>query len=222
MDQQTRDKIDTEVWRLQEEVARHQRLLYPDGRRPPAAQMFQPQVAAQILGIPYELHDHLPLISGGVVAGMVDRQSNKIAVAQSFGFRAARFTGAHEVGHWLLHPDKVMFRDAPMKGLTSSSAEPKPLERQANYFAGCYLVPDAFIFQALKQRFPLTEKGKVILNDVTAGIFDEPDSEVFRSKSREELAFMIAAKNGRFPKLGDVFDVSTSTIAYRLLEVEAV
>jgi Zn-dependent peptidase ImmA (M78 family) len=74
----------------------------------------------------------------------------------SYRGRAA-FTMAHEVGHWVLHRHL-----ADMDGPSGRGEEVifcrredagKPVEWQANYFAGCLLMPEAHVRQAFRQVF---------------------------------------------------------------------
>ncbi|MEW6076477.1 MAG: ImmA/IrrE family metallo-endopeptidase [Thermodesulfobacteriota bacterium] len=67
------------------------------------------------------------------------------------------FTMAHEVGHWVLH------RRLAEKGGGAGSGEEiifcrredtaKPVESQANYFAGCLLMPEAHVREAFSRVF---------------------------------------------------------------------
>src|SRR5436309_81519 len=50
------------------------------------------------------------------VAGYIDRKTNTIAVAQKFRAPWRRFTTAHEIGHWMLHPSLEHHRDRPLQG----------------------------------------------------------------------------------------------------------
>ena len=49
-------------------------------------------------------------------AGFIDRERNRIVVAQKFRAEYRRFTGAHEIGHWVLHPGIKYHRDRPLQG----------------------------------------------------------------------------------------------------------
>lgn len=61
-----------------------------------------------------------------------------------------RFTLAHELGHLLLHPTGLEFRDA-----APGTLDHPPTERQANAFAGALLMP-RFLFQPLIYESNLT------------------------------------------------------------------
>jgi Zn-dependent peptidase ImmA (M78 family) len=183
--------------------------------------MFQHDKAADVLGITYEIHPELRLTNNTEVAGIIDRRANKIAVAQKFGFETLRFTGAHEIAHWLLHQDQVMHRDPPLKGISTARAPRPPQEEEADFFAACFLLPAKLVQDAVLARFGTA---RVVLNDVTAANFGEVDADAFLNMGRIDRAFLVAGARGRgrFESLTKHFQVSSSTMAYRLLELNLV
>ena len=42
---------------------------------------------------------------------MIDRTRGIIAISTRFPYPAQRFTGAHENGHYVMHPHEIMHRD---------------------------------------------------------------------------------------------------------------
>jgi Zn-dependent peptidase ImmA (M78 family) len=72
-----------------------------------------------------------------------------------------RFTVAHEIGHWQLHrylakdPRQILAAPSKPTVICRSSEEKEPIERQANYFASCLLMPRRRVF----------EEWNVFLND---------------------------------------------------------
>lgn len=84
-------------------------------------ELFSPRSACETLGIQYE---QFPFIDarfaraeeGNVIAGLIDRQSNRIVVCDTQSPQVMRFTGGHEIGHFCLHPDQVLHRDRPLSG----------------------------------------------------------------------------------------------------------
>ncbi len=65
-----------------------------------------------------------------------------------FGDKVQLFTGAHEIGHLVLHEDTVMHRDRAFDG-SPLQAPRAPAERQADRFAACFLMPQ----KLLRERF---------------------------------------------------------------------
>jgi Zn-dependent peptidase ImmA (M78 family) len=131
-----------------------------------------------------------------------------------------RFTLAHEIGHWVLHCRPLLRRKTMLnrirekQGLepSASSSHPSPVaehrrEIQANLFASSLLMPMSDVRHSFKIRFG-----------------DSPIKAGGRSpKKVKETAEDIAqqAVNEECP-LREVFDVSTETMAVRLMALNLV
>lgn len=81
---------------------------------------------------------------GQRVAGFIDPEKRVIYVNKNDSAARQAFTIAHELGHWLMHqsqlstePDKYAILYRKPLGV----ANPDPIEKQANAFAACLLVP---------------------------------------------------------------------------------
>ena len=193
-------------------------------------ELLEPELAAAVLGVTYEEHDELGRFGFGrdrfEVAGLIDRDQRKIAVSLVFRGAQLRFTGAHEVGHWLLHPDQIMHRDRPVDGLHLDRA-PKPRkEQEADYFAACFLVPQRLATEALAYTFGTA--GRFVLDHQTAFLLrpDNPEYLLTAGTNSWDVAMAVATAksyNGRHVKsLAEQFRVSPSTMAIRLRELELV
>jgi len=56
--------------------------------------------------------EHVPAILGdNQIAGVLDRLAKRIQVATKFRHTSQRFTCAHEIAHYILHPGTIYFRD---------------------------------------------------------------------------------------------------------------
>src|SRR6266481_2962578 len=148
------EPIQNQVRSIHREIWENKNLLWPDQQLTPL-QMLNPEVAAKILGLSYvefqEL-DSSPFSFRGKrmrVAGLLDRQAKEIAVATQFSKEIVRFTAAHEIGHWLLHPGEIMHRDRPVEGLSRDVGRRPPFEVEADYFAACFLMPENLVRKAL-------------------------------------------------------------------------
>lgn len=71
--------------------------------------------------------------SGPKIAGLIDRQANRIAISQEFSPTVKLFTGAHEIGHLVLHQGEVMHRDRAPDGRPVSGPRNRE-EREADLF----------------------------------------------------------------------------------------
>src|SRR5690242_6995733 len=63
-------------------------------------------IARKVLGLsldePEEIDSDRP---GFQTAGLLDRNARRIVAAQKYRYEWRRFTIAHEIAHWVLHPD---------------------------------------------------------------------------------------------------------------------
>lgn len=81
------------------------------------------------------------------VSGLCDFQARRIYVNKLDSAERQTFTMAHELGHWLLHRD-VFLNDPdryPVLPRFSAPDRADPLEKEANKFAACLLVPSRLL-----------------------------------------------------------------------------
>ncbi len=213
---------------LQHDIWRAQARFWPSGAPNPIG-MLDPVAAARILGIDFELCEELGRFGDGndrfETAGMLNRQAGKIAVSRRFPLETIRFTGAHEIGHWLLHPDNVMHRDRPIRGLANETYSRPPQEKEADYFAACFLMPRKLLTAVFKQFF---HKIPFIFNDTTSFWLcqSEPESLLRADEGSLEQALSIASAENfegkHFNSLSKQFGVSASTMAIRIKELDLI
>ena len=190
-------------------------------------QMLDPAIAAQVLGVEFAYYEELGPFGDRrwrfEVAGLVDRQAGRIAVSKKFKPQTMRFTGAHEIGHWILHPREVMHRDRPIDGLRRETHCRPPEEREADYFAACFLMPQKLVRQTLESTFGV--KTPFVFDDDSAFWLcpDDPDSLLRAEQGSLDRAIALAGAvsyGGRhFNSLAEQFRVSLSTMAIRLKEL---
>lgn len=192
-------------------------------------QMIEPDVVATHLG--YRLAELPSLGSWGSgptrfeTAGVVDKQRKLITLSQRFRLEVRRFTAAHEIGHVVLnHPGTVIHRDRPVFEI--ETALRTRIEREADYFAACLLVPRRLLEIEFEKRFcigpplPLTD-------DVAFNLCASSAHALMRAGpgSYEFAATVASAKafNGHhFRSLADAFNVSVSAMAIRLRELQLI
>lgn len=219
-----RIKIEKQARLVQYEIWHNREALFPMGVPSPLA-MFQPDVAARALGVEYEHREQLGRFGNGrdrfETAGMIDRTRGIIAISTRFPYPAQRFTGAHEIGHFVMHPHEVMHRDRPVTGSFNGT---RPLqEQEADYFAACFLAPKKLVEEEFSARFIKTPP--LPLNDTVAwNLLGESAHELF-GPSAGSLAFAAAVAgarsfNGkRFTSLAEHFGISINAMAIRLHEL---
>lgn len=201
--------------------------LWPD-ELPDPLNMLTPEAAAKVLGLEYASLPSLGNFGRGgrdkfAVAGTLDRARNLIAVSERFGSEVMRFTGAHEVGHYQMHKGMQMHRDRPISGV-SADTTPRPLEeREADYFAACFLMPEKLIHKSFMTRFgprvpfPFDERRAFQLSPrgYTELIYADQNSHA-RALS---LASAQSFNGAHFRSLADSFRVSPLSMAIRLEEL---
>ena len=117
--------------------------------------LLEPSLAAQFLGLDYESPERIQNPGFGTkgltveYAGQLDRSRMLIAVANRFPEEVKRFTGAHEIGHFILHDSFVHHRDLPIMSANIQNNAPIE-EKQANHFAACFLMPEKQVKLAVK------------------------------------------------------------------------
>ncbi len=157
------------------------------------------RIAVQ-LGLSLE-HVHL----GDDVSGLLVVQDGRgvIGVNSSQSITRQRFTIAHEIGHFLLHPtampvfiDKSFLKPyfTAFRNTTSSTGEDR-LEREANSFAAALLMPATLIQQAV--------------SELPADLPDEEEVEQLARRfkvSRQAMSFRLArlaaSDADHFPEIG--------------------
>lgn len=107
------------------------------------------------------------------VVGMLFRKEKSIVVAPKFGFEQGRFTLAHEIAHYVLHPGLILHREISLNHEKYFS-ELSPEEREANLFGAELLMPAKLMQRQFMARF--------------AGIIDgtRKDESLFYWMSRQE------------------------------------
>ncbi|WP_081619694.1 ImmA/IrrE family metallo-endopeptidase [Thioalkalivibrio sp. ALE12] len=223
-----KQRIEQQARDLQKEIWRSRNTLWGNEPIPPLPQLFSASVASQILGFQYDRVPDLGRFGGPQgryeVAGSIDRNRERISVSTKFGLTVERFTGAHEVGHWQLHPDHThMHRDRPIEGYPARNRTRIPMEREADYYAACFCVPSKLLLEHFRQRFGDIDQFR--LNDTTAFFLSPGNPGQLMEAVDDSLEYAAALAGAssfggdRFEPLASTFCVSIATMAIRLKEV---
>lgn len=224
-----REQIRDAVGWLHREIWDGKERLWPD-QQPMPLQMLQPEVAAYILCFDYDVLPDLGptrFDRGNQkyrAAGVLNRPARKIAVSLEYSPNVRRFTGAHEIGHCMLHDDEIMHRDMPLDGTPKRGRPPK--EQEADYFAACFLIPARLLAQAFAAQFGF--KGSFPFNDVTCFHLNPTDPQALLDAEEDSLDREIAlARCARFNNrnlipLSIQFGVSNNAMAIRIKELKLV
>ena len=206
--------------KLQLELWDRQCTLWP-GQNVTPMDVCNPWVAAQYLG--FEVQEGW-LSSTGTkqgfeLGGFIDRPARVIAISDGQKPRTKLFTLAHEVGHLLMHPGLHHHREMPIHGLTEPRVPVDLKERQANHFAGCFLVPEKQLRRAFLACFGLE---RLKLTDTVAWELLGPSYASLMNSPNPLPAFERVVAQARhfgsrhFAALHDLFQVSPTTMAIRL------
>lgn len=213
---------------LQIQIWNRRKEFWPN-REPSLFEIPDPELVAYLLGISFEYSDGLGRFgfrgSHFEVAGLLDRNAGRIAISRKFSSEVIRFTGAHEIGHWMLHPGEVMHRDRPIKGLEYQPSTRSSSEKEADYFAACFLMPQKLVERAFELSFSTR---KFVFNDRSAFQLSPSDPGLLlwphEDSLGRELALATAESYGgiRFNSLAKRFQVSASTMAIRIKELNLI
>jgi hypothetical protein len=217
-------QIENEAIRLRQEIW-EERASYWPGRHPHPLEVLDPQIATNHLG--YELHfvPELSLpYSDRETAGLLDRNSKRVVVADCYGPQVRRFTAAHELGHIVLgHEDRnhILHRDMPIVGLEQQPAD--PVEREANFFAGCFLMPPKFLTKVFRSMFGAAP---LVFDHAAATFLSPRDPGALLHLPEGSLGrYRALASAGSYAyrpfktSLAGMFQVSVATMAIRLREI---
>jgi Zn-dependent peptidase ImmA (M78 family) len=212
--------VHREIW-----LRRHN--IWPMGL-PPVEAMLSPHIAARVLDLEYDVREAISGDGsrqfGAEAGGFLDRGRGIIAISAKCSYEVQRYTGAHEVGHAVMHPwigDKVVHRDLPVGSASGYSRAPH--EREADYFAACYLMPRKLVEKELAARFG--SKKPLPRDETVAFHLRVVDTRGFFSASADSLMFAsIVARaqsfgRGPFKPLTSHFGVSAKAMAIRLQEL---
>ena len=194
--------------------------------RPDPIEQLDPEIYARRLGFDVQW---VPEITGDLphqqqeVIGIFDPQHCKIIVSLQYGFEAARFTIAHELGHMLLHGRRVVqHREFNPNG--TRHIQQSRIEREANRFAAQFLMPNWLMRARIKESF--YQDPPIIINEHIAyrlvgdnfGYLLAADS----SDLRRELALSKCGRNFQNEQIIPLhaqFKVSKKAMAYRIKEL---
>ena len=202
-------------------------LLVPEREVTPL-EIADPMLAAKYLLIEFVIEEQIggPFAYRGQrfeTAGLIDRQARRIAVSRRFRKDVMVFTAAHEIGHWQLHRDEVvMHRDRPVAWPPASGPVRDPVEREADTFAACFLMPRSLLADFVETLFGACP---VVIDERTAFAIDASDYEALLRTPAGSIEHARAVARAphfglrHFAPLHQQFNVSVSAMAYRLQEL---
>jgi Zn-dependent peptidase ImmA (M78 family) len=192
----------------------------------------QPEIIVKdILAVEYEEPIEIPTLASlrqevitTDTAGFIDRENNRIVVAQNFKAEWRRFTIAHEIGHWILHPAGQSFRHRPITGAERANPTRPVEEREADLFAAELLMPRKILKSEFNQRFGVCLDGSQPDQELafwlSAGLGRDIDMIELAKNGTSYRAFLISGlssfRGRHFIPLADRFGVSLKAMAIQL------
>jgi Zn-dependent peptidase ImmA (M78 family) len=218
--------IEKEARRLQVEIYGRRKLRFPLGA-PNIPALFDPRNVADHCGLFYDTRARIATdyAGGGEAAGLWQRDRSTILVSTRFSYETQRFTAAHEIGHFILHPhvgDRTLHREFEVGGHSGK----RPLvEQEADHFAACLLMPRKAVVAEFDARFG--SKHPLALTE-TVAYHLKADQHLLFAQPAGSLLFAEAVARAqqfdrcRFQSLAAFFGVSPRAMAIRLEELDLV
>jgi hypothetical protein len=184
-------------------------------------------IVRSILGIALEEPEEIPPEKCGIqIAGYMDRPKGAIVVAQQHRPEWRRFTMAHEIGHWVIHPDETYHRDMPLSGGERANLL-RPLEEQeADVFASELVMPRKPIVSFFERNFGSAIDGGSLDARIALWLSTNGrrlnEIDLCKDLRRRSLAVAVASSFGPdhvFVPLSKKFGVSPTAMAIRLEEL---
>lgn len=158
------------------------------------------------------------------VAGLFERDRRTITIAGNLPPGVRRFTGAHEIGHFALHPTVASLRESPSTGADVRKAFRTFEEVEADAFAAELLMPEKLVASIFRALFGDPIDGGHGSDDcvfyLTNGRMAASDFRRLGALQRAELvaeSSSFTAADNRAPS--EIFGVSTAAMAVRLCKL---
>ena len=223
-----RKSIETIVRALQIQLWEHRSTLFSHTEEIDPLDVLDPFVALRGIGFQAELVETLGeyQCNGELfeIAGIIDTHDKCVRISRQLPRPIRNFTAAHELGHAVLHEGMGLHRDRPLDG-SRSGYERDPMEKDADLFAGCFLIPRRSARNAFKEAFRTRQ---FEINEETAFAMNFGNADEFRSSCRSirDLSRRLASAETygghSFNSLAVQFRVSVEAMAIRLEELKLV
>ncbi|WP_337840582.1 ImmA/IrrE family metallo-endopeptidase [Rheinheimera sp.] len=191
--------------------------LWPEGVPDEPVQLLNPEKAFYLLGYAYHEVDTLGEIEPGVdVAGIIDKDKKEVFISRRYPVAVRNFTAAHELGHAIMHQQSGLHRDKPIDG--SAGGQRDSIEKEADYFAACFLMPEKLVRAIFAQRFPDEVLNHEVLRDLLNRKSDKKTEKQLKTTRglARALAGLDSINGHAVPSLAEYFKVSVEAMAIRL------
>ena len=230
MDAHRKNEIAEEARKLRYDIWKHRGEIWPYSAVKPF-DCLNPEIAAKYLGYTYESISEWGdrRFSKGGVVGLFNRRDKRILIDGSRKYVEQRFTAAHELGHAVLHghiKEVDMHRERPIIGSWAADNSRNWIEREADYFACCFLIPEPALIKEFELRFG---PAPIHINTQVAFWISNGNQKAVEYVSRDSInrEMAIASCQGfgpekHFKSLAQIFNVSVTAMAWRIKELELI
>lgn len=181
----------------------------------------EPSILANILGLEYEIVPTIHMANrrgDDVPVGLLDLSRGSIVVSEERGPEVARFTGAHELCHYLYHQGK---HEEHWERMYDPNRTRPRKECEADVFAGMFLMPEAMLRARIEANFdslPIRANDNVLFFLCGNSVDPDPD--------KLELEYALAKAHTNFRgehiiPLCQQFKVSVTAMAKELRRLRA-
>lgn len=219
----TNDRIEMAARQLAHSIYKARHSLFPEGIPDDPVELLDPKVAFHLLGYKFLELDTMGEIEPGIdVAGTIDQDNKQVSISRRFTPLIRNFTAAHELGHVLLHRQSGLHRDKPIDSGGGSHRD--MIERQADFFAGCFLMPKKLLEERFNQRFADVLSSRESLAFVLNPSGDRKVDKLLSTKRglARALASLSIINSHGVISLAEQFNVSVEAMAIRLEQLKLV
>jgi Zn-dependent peptidase ImmA (M78 family) len=219
----TNDKIEIAARQLAHSIYRARHSLFPEGIPDDPIELLDPKVAFHLLGYQFLELDTMGEIEPGIdVAGIIDQDNMRVSISRRFTPLIRNFTAAHELGHVLLHRQSGLHRDKPID--SGGGGQRDMIERQADFFAACFLMPKKLLEERFHQRFADVLSSRENLAFLLNRSGDtKVDKELSTKRGLARALASLSSINGHaVMSLAEQFKVSVEAMAIRLEQLDLV
>jgi len=186
------------------------------------------QIAIELLSLEYEELEEIGHLSIGplrvTLAGLLDRDKSLIAVSARLSLEIRRFTAAHEIGHFVLHPEITSLREDPRTDAALRAPLRSVRGKEADLFAAELLMPERFFNQVFANLWGDDDIDGGQLDDdrayyLTQGKLSARDiSKLSRLERAKLVAREIPMTTADALPMAEIFGVSPTAAGIQLLD----
>lgn len=219
----TNDRIEMAARQLAHSIYKARHSLFPEGIPDDPVELLDPKIAFHLLGYQFLELDSMGEIESGIdVAGIIDQDSKQVSISRRFTPMIRNFTAAHELGHVLLHRQSGLHRDKPID--SGGGGQRDMIERQADFFAACFLMPKKLLEERFNQRFADALSSRENLAFLLNPSGDRKVDKLLSTKRglARALASLSIINSHGVISLAEQFNVSVEAMAIRLEQLKLV